>query len=469
MLDIKRIYTAFVIGCILFSYSIQPLSENHVHAQIVDKNFPYSPHNPIIINSSSDFTLANGVTEGDGTKDNPWRIENLTINCTGYDYGILIFYTNDYVIINNCHLFSESETQYEDRYGINYRIGIFIGLVANVRIENTTIEDKFHSGIKIDVSENIKVANNIVSGQQIGLSMSASSTVLISNNTFTLNDAEDVMINNCEDIMFASNNLSSGILIYASLIRYSNNLNIDTTNKINGKTVYYLKNLERSFIPSNAGQVILANCREISVSNLNLTGKYGVQLLFSNNNIIKSNTLSHMEFALLIKNSNNNTIYGNIFNNNTRGISLSESSNNTFYRNFFINNTRHAFDIGANHWDNGSEGNYWDDYTGADENNDGIGDMPYSIWGGVNMDRYPIVQPVDDEIVKPEKQTGFWLMLIALAAIIAGVVFILAYTRRKRTEKKEGYVTSGIPRNMNGEIEGTNTSDDKATIGEQHE
>ena len=36
-------------------------------------------------------------------------------------------------------------------------------------------------------------------------------------------------------------------------------------------------------------------------------------------------------------------------------------------------------------------GNYWDDYTGSDENHDGIGDTPYNISGGSNQDLYPLM------------------------------------------------------------------------------
>ena len=54
-----------------------------------------------------------------------------------------------------------------------------------------------------------------------------------------------------------------------------------------------------------------------------------------------------------------------------------------------------------NQWDNGEEGNYWDDYHGLDLNGDGIGDQPYIIlddpmpWGRRtgNRDNYPLMGP----------------------------------------------------------------------------
>jgi nitrous oxidase accessory protein NosD len=42
---------------------------------------------------------------------------------------------------------------------------------------------------------------------------------------------------------------------------------------------------------------------------------------------------------------------------------------------------------------NGSEGNYWFDYAGADTNLDGISDTPYAIPDGSNEDRHPLMNP----------------------------------------------------------------------------
>jgi len=65
-----------------------------------------------------------------------------------------------------------------------------------------------------------------------------------------------------------------------------------------------------------------------------------------------------------------------------------------YYNNFIDNQAGNAYDAGYNHWDDGSEGNYWDDYTGVDADpKDGIGDTPYNISGGSNQDRYPLMCP----------------------------------------------------------------------------
>ena len=47
-----------------------------------------------------------------------------------------------------------------------------------------------------------------------------------------------------------------------------------------------------------------------------------------------------------------------------------------------------------NTYDYEGEGNYWNFYTGSDNNGDGIGDTPYNIEWGSNQDRYPLMSQV---------------------------------------------------------------------------
>jgi hypothetical protein len=73
------------------------------------------------------------------------------------------------------------------------------------------------------------------------------------------------------------------------------------------------------------------------------------------------------------------------------------------HHNNFVNNAQNAYCEGniygyiTNQWHDGSEGNFWSDYTGVDADHDGIGDIPYNIsGGGSNQDLYPLMVPLNN-------------------------------------------------------------------------
>lgn len=121
---------------------------------------------------------------------------------------------------------------------------------------------------------------------------------------------------------------------------------------------------------------------------------HGINLLQSNNNDIEYNTIrNNYQNGIKLYQSSSNTIYDNSINGNGQnGINAVISNSNTFFYNDFSDNfNENAYDSGSNSWNYNSQGNFWDDYGGVDENpEDGIGDNPYNIPGGSNQDLYPL-------------------------------------------------------------------------------
>ena len=115
-------------------------------------------------------------------------------------------------------------------------------------------------------------------------------------------------------------------------------------------------------------------------------------------NTISDNYLDNNFRGMYVQNGQNipmhNTIKGNIISNNSEGIYTTSpyGSANTIFLNDFINNDVNAENNGgSNDWDNGSIGNFWDDYMGNDTNDDGIGDTPHSIPGTAgDQDNFPL-------------------------------------------------------------------------------
>jgi len=178
---------------------------------------------------------------------------------------------------------------------------------------------------------------------------------------------------------FISNDIC-GIFIYRS----SKNI-LNDNYFYNKKFGIYLKQATENNISSNV---------------LSSNSEYGIYLeALSDKNIISDNILSDSKYGVRIKGSRENQILRNIFKNNEMGLYFCcGGENNTIVFNIFLNNSEwNAKGYPINKWDDGSFGNYWDDYNGTDADNDGIGDIPYEIIGyinqdGLNVDRYPLIK-----------------------------------------------------------------------------
>jgi len=112
------------------------------------------------------------------------------------------------------------------------------------------------------------------------------------------------------------------------------------------------------------------------------------------NNIISDNS----DVGLDVLQSSYVQVYENEIQYNNIGIRAVNYQNRKIFHNNFIGNTQNAHGESSDDWDDGypSGGNYWEDYDGIDDDDDGIGDTPYDIPGGDNQDRYPLMNLYSD-------------------------------------------------------------------------
>jgi parallel beta-helix repeat protein len=156
-------------------------------------------------------------------------------------------------------------------------------------------------------------------------------------------------------------------------------------------------------------------------NNLIIQGPF--DLYMGESNILVGNSFENGHSGLRCMYSNNNTIENNTFKNNNYGFYIEmdqPSSTNKIYHNNFLNNSISAYDIGDNIWDDGypSGGNYWSDYTGVDNDGDGIGDTPYNISGESTQDHYPFMEPNGWLNESPDLHIDFSTIGIGVNAII---------------------------------------------------
>lgn len=426
------------------------------------------------------------IIDGDGNGDTI-NVNTNYVNITGFN--ITKGYSYAGLELNNvkfCRI-------YNNRFFLNNH-AIYIYSSFNNNITNNDILNNL-GGIEVYLSSNNIITNNNISNNREfgGVSLRKSSNNMLINNNFT----------------------RDGVSISGDQLYHYTSHTIPDNNIVNNKPLYYYVSRHWMDIDGiHVGELILVNCSNISVRNLeiintlggvdisysdniiitgnkiwnnswgismklssycNLTnndvfgGITGIYLKKSNNNFISSNSIqSAWHKGIFLSNSNYINIIDNIvidsdfgiwlwdasFNDISRnnissikfeGIYLREAckqnritentlincnklsftyyirlvastgdippSENIIYHNNFIDNDavgELGFDDGTNNiWDYGGEGNYWSDYTGSDDDGDGIGDTPYEIDSNT-YDNYPLMQPYTGSI-PPDTKPPFFI------------------------------------------------------------
>lgn len=283
--------------------------------------------------------------KGSGTEEDPYMIKDLVIDVTGSHYAMMIQDSNAYFKIMKCK-FSNGGIEGERT------AGLVLANTQNGNIFKNTFINNYGAGIAVIGCLNIKIQKNLCSANGIGIYIEWGMYTAVKQNDCT-------------------NNLDSGIVIASA------HKNI----------------IEKNDCNENAGA-------GISLVNI------GAPEHSPKDNIIYANTIENNNAGIYSDDADINDVLRNTIAGNFYGILFgSGSEGNTVYHNNVIDNVAQAVDFqpGANNWHHPYmlEGNFWSDYIGMDEKEDGMGDIPH------RQDEYPIMEENGWEIRTPIEEEIF--------------------------------------------------------------
>jgi parallel beta-helix repeat protein len=338
--------------------------------------------------------------------------------------------------------------------------GIYLNYSVNNKLENNTVGDNFHGIYLSASSNNTFMGNNITKNEYTGFWLRGSSNNEIKENSITENGQNGIWLSAASDDNRVSGNTIRTNGFGIQIDDYSNNIlrdndlrdnnynfgvfgsllpefiqDIDESNTVNGKPIYYWVNRQDETVPLDAGYVALVECSDITAKNLNLSRNgQGILLASTTDSLIMQNNITDNIHGIYLCSSLENTVESNNLTRNVaNGIYIYYSQNNRFFNNNFISNTNPVYDVGdqLNIWDNGVEGNYWSSYeekypNATEVDNSGIWNIPYII-NRNNQDNYPLVNRI------PEFPS--WTILPLLITATLGAMFY-----RKRLHKKQPFI-----------------------------
>jgi len=388
----------------------------------------YSSHNNTVRNNNVSNN-GYGIRLG-GSHNN--TIEKNNVQSSTYD-GFYLFYSNNNSFVDN--------TANQNKYD-----GFFINASYNNTLINNVANANIYDGFGLELVNNHTLINNRVnSNNKSGISLTSSNRNLLEGNVASLNTEMGFYLASSTSNSLAGNKASankkvgihlenSGNCTLTDNMMEGNYYNfgvtgdslpyfyhdIDTSNRVDGKPIYYWIDQQEREIPKDAGFVGIIDSINITVRDLTLTknsvglllaysvgtwiknvtvsntddgisllassysiianntisnNDWGINMVYSDSNFLFQNTITKNTLGALLGNSNNNTLQRNNLSNNWEGLSLLNSRDNLIFTNNFINNSAHSmssttiwnsvfemtYDYNGERYTN-FMGNYWSNY-----------------------------------------------------------------------------------------------------------
>jgi len=357
---------------------------NCTNVTIIDTEFARA-FNDVIIGFSTNVTIVNcsfsNMGEGIDVDYSPWC---RVIDCTFVDvWRGISFRSSDGYLVENCTFTAT-------------RWGIWTSSSDHFTIRRCTFETRdggIHSQCYPTYEYYGKVENCAFRDMRVAFDIDYAKYWVIANVTIAncsstgirLSRSDDCIIDNC-----SITNAHTGISIFYKCDRnLISNCTLVGNNEtaINIEQVSYDNTVENTRMTSNAMGIDSYDIRRTTITNCRIENStsLGIDMRGRNWTVMNCTFIGNGDYAIRM-----------------------DKSGNSVHHNVFTNNGDHdsqALDRGENNsWDDGSEGNWWSDYTGADTDGDGVGNIPYAIDGSAeSKDRFPFTNAT--------AQLDFWLEL----------------------------------------------------------
>lgn len=303
-----------------------------------------------VINANQSFAIS--LSSGNST------LEGLAVNSTRYQRAGIFVRSNNNIIRNNTALNNED--------------GFFLIFSSNNMLSGNTASNN-SNGISLRSSSNNTLSGNNVLNNSNGILLSSSNNNTLSSNS-VMNNGKGIYLdgsNNTLDGNRIENNNIIGIeLAFFGNIRFINNImienrnnfligkcdldsnsQIDNSNLVNGKPIYYIKGARDTIYDStiNAGAFYCINCVNVTIKDMNLkTNGQGISFCNTNHSKIQNVTVSRNGIGISLVLSNNNTLSSNKVLKNNGGIFISYFSNNNILSDNDVSNNGNGIEVFSN-------------------------------------------------------------------------------------------------------------------------
>src|SRR3990172_5345884 len=324
-------------------------------------------------------------------------VKNITL--TNWYYGIYVISSSNISLSGNnasnnfrgiSLAFSSNNTLIDNNASNNFE-GIYLAYSSNNNTLSGNNASYNYNGIHLYQSSNNNLSGNNASynfEQGIYLSYSSNNNTLIGNNAS--NNFEGIYLVSSRNNTLSGNNMSENVYNfdlegcaieqqinedtspntspdpyfpippYNTFATYNSQPSscsilddyiqkIDTTNRVDGKPIYYWVDEKNKQISDDAGYVGIVNSTNITVKDLTLNyNGQGILFVSTDNSMIENVSISSNYVGIYLASSNNNTLSGNNASSNY-SIALYNSNNNTLHDNKVLNKYDRIYLFSSSH------------------------------------------------------------------------------------------------------------------------